>query len=194
MLIHSLAPWFLARHQPNLVRIACASLTRAGFEAWYPTYVDVRPTPLRKLSPGKRHLAHLFLQEVRRPRFVGYVFVRPLPWCTHDPNRLFELHGCGGIVSLGGKVAKIEDYDVEIMRIAEAQGTFDTVIGVGRGGRYRVSRLPDERQWVGQGRKLLNGNDAKQYGLLVDALGRVEEIVAQANGVETGLARKSARE
>src|SRR5262245_66502913 len=109
--------------------------------------------PLRKIAPSKRRLAHLFVQEVRRPRFVGYILVRPLPWCRHDLNRLFELHGCGGVVTLGGKVAKVEDFDVEIMRLAEARGVFDVHAGVGRHGRYKVTAAGLDQRWESQGRK-----------------------------------------
>jgi len=182
VIIHSIAPWFLARYQPNLERTARDSLARAGFECWYPTYLDIRPTPLRKISPGKRRQAHLFVQEVRRPRFVGYILVRPLPWCPHDLNRLFELHGCGGIVSLGGKVARVEDYDVEIMRLAEARGTFDTVVGVGSRGRYKVTPAALDRRWTGQGKNLLRQDEARKLQLAVDALGRVARLVEHANG------------
>ena len=139
MIIHSIAPWFLARYQPNLERTARNSLARAGFECWYPTYLDIRPMPLRKISASKRRLGHLFVQEIRRPRFVGYILVRPLPWCRQDLNRLFELPGCGAVVTLGGKAAKVEDFDAELMRLAEARGVFDVHTGVGRRGRYRVT-------------------------------------------------------
>lgn len=185
MLLHSIDPWFLARHQPNLERTARNSLARAGFECWFPSYLDIRPTPLRKISPSKRRLAHLFVTEVRRARFPGYLLIRPLPWCQHDPNRLCELHGCGGIVSLGGKVAKIEDFDVELMRLHEAKGTFDTYAGGGARGRYRISRAAADQTWIGQGKNLLR--QARELQLAIDALGRVAQLV---NGAETALAPK----
>jgi hypothetical protein len=183
VIIHSIAPWFLARYQPNLERTARNSLARAGFEVWFPTFVDIRPTPLRKISPSKRRLAHLFMDEVRRPRFPGYLLIRPLPWCIHDPNRVRELSGCGGIVTLGGKVAKVEDFDVEIMRIAEAAGTFDTYAGIGKRGRYRVAPAALDQRWTGQGRRLLlDHREARRLHLAVDALGRIAQLVDQANG------------
>jgi hypothetical protein len=181
VIIHSIEPWFLARYQPNLERTARNSLARAGFECWFPTYVDIRPLPLRKINPSKRRLAHLFVQEIRRPRFVGYILVRPLPWCRHDLNRLFELHGCGGIVSLGGKAAKIEDFDVEIMRLAEARGTFNTMAGIGKRGRYRVSPAGLDQRWTGLGKTVLGHEEAKRLHLAIDAFGRIAQLVTHAN-------------
>jgi hypothetical protein len=181
MLLHSLAPWFLARHQPNLVRVACASLTRVGFEAWYPTIVELRPLPLRKIAPTKRHRAAFFLREVRRPRFVGYILIRMLPHCQWDVNRINELSGCGSIVRFAGTPAKIQDFDVEIMRIAEATGQFDTVTYAGPPGRYRISRTGADTRWTGQGKQLLGSQDARGLRLAVDAFGRVARIIEEAD-------------
>src|SRR5262245_24318212 len=181
VIIHSIAPWFLARYQPNLERTARDSLARAGFECWYPTYLDVRPLPLRKISPSKRRLAHLFVQEIRRPRFVGYILVRPLPWCRQDLNRLFDLPGCGALVHVAGATARVPDYDVELLRLAEANGKFDVHAGVGRHGRYKVTAAGLDRRWEDQGRKLLAAHEAKRLRLTLDALGRVARLVEHAN-------------
>src|SRR5262245_59836390 len=81
VILRSFDPWFIARHRPNAERTALTSLARTGFEAWFPTYLDIRPTPLRKLTASKRRLAHLHVTEIRRPRFPGYLLVRPLPVC-----------------------------------------------------------------------------------------------------------------
>src|SRR5262245_4168871 len=129
--LHSIDPWFLARYQPALERAARENLCRVGFENWYPSIVDVRSVPLRKIPPKKRHLAPRMLQQIRRPRFVGYILIRPLPWCRWDVNRLFDLTGCGNVVSNGEHPAKIQDFDVELMRLAEARGKFDTFAAVG---------------------------------------------------------------
>jgi hypothetical protein len=194
VIIHSIAPWFLARYQPNLERTARNSLARAGFECWYPTYLDIRPTPLRKISPSKRRLAHLFVQQIRRPRFVGYILARPLPWCRHDLNRLFELPGCGAVVTLGGKAAKVEDFDVEIMRVAEVRGTFDTWVGVGPKGRFRVSPAAVDQRWIAQGKKLLAVDEARKLHLAADALGRIGRLVDEANGTAFAPEAKARRD
>src|SRR5262245_52961137 len=179
MILHSFDPWLIARYRPNQERVACASLGRAGFEAYAPSYVHIRPLPLRKVPPRKRHVRHLYVEETRCPRFVGYIFIRTLAWCRQDPNRLAELPGCGALVSVGGVVAKVEDFDIELMRLAEARGTFDTVIGVGRR-RYRIAKLQDDRQWVGQNSRLLNREDARTLQLSVGAFGHVSRVLKQA--------------
>ena len=48
--LHSLAPWFIARYQPRLEKTARANLTIAGFENWYPSFVDIG-----KCRSGKSH-------------------------------------------------------------------------------------------------------------------------------------------
>jgi hypothetical protein len=197
--LHSLAPWFLARYQPSLERTARENLTVAGYENWYPSFVDFRPMPLRKIPPKKRHLAQWFVQEVRRPRFVGYILIRPLPWCPCDVNRLFDLTGCGSIVAIGGVPAKIQDFDVELMRLAEARGKFDTYSGAAFG-RYRISHIDRNlNPWVAQGKKLLNLDEARNLRLLIDALGRIATVISAAEepeiafskGVPTGVTRNA---
>jgi hypothetical protein len=181
--VHSLAPWFLARYMPALERTARDNLCRVGFENWYPSIIDVRPVPLRKIPPKKRHLAARMLQEIRRPRFVGYILIRPLPWCRWDVNRLFDLTGCGNIVSNGQHPAKIEDFDVELMRLAEARGQFDTFAAVGPRFRIRID-VQTHQQWISQGKKLLNLDDARKFRLFLDAFGRIERIIAHAEEPE----------
>lgn len=185
--LHSLDPWFLARYLPSLEQTARANLTRVGFESWYPSFIDLRQLPLRKIPPRKRHLAQWFVQEVRRPRFTGYILIRGLAWCRYDINRLFDLTGCGGIVTVGGIPAKIQDFDVELMRIAEHFGQFDTFSGSARG-RFRIQHLDTSHNpWVAQGKKLLNLDEARNFGLLLDAYGRFATVVAEAEDQQTTL-------
>jgi len=179
--VHSIAPWFLARYQPALERTARENLCRVGFENWYPTIIDLRAVPLRKIPPKKRHLAQRMVQEIRRPRFVGYILIRPLPWCRWDINRLFDLTGCGGIVSNGEHPAKIEDFDVELMRIAEARGVFDTFVGVAP--RFRIQlNEQTHQQWTAQAQKILNLDEARKFRVFIDAFGRIERIIAHVEG------------
>jgi hypothetical protein len=176
--VYSLANWFLARYRPALERSALDNLARARFEAWFPTILDVRPAPLRLISPKRRHLSHRFVQYVRRPRFLGYILIRPLDGCRQDLNRLFELTGLGGIVAIGGVLARFEDWEVELMRLAEERGEFDRQIP--HAGRYRISVGGEKPYpWIDQGRKLLNLDETSRKTLSVDALGRIASIVAQ---------------
>lgn len=182
MILHSLDPWLLARHQPSLERTAVKSLWRVGFECWFPTYRQLRPTPLRYVPPNKRHQAAWYLREVRCARFPGYLLIRPLPFCEWDVNRLADLRGCGSIVSVNGRTAKIQDYEVELMRIAEANGLFDQHIGVGRR-RYTIT--PENgREWFGKGEKPINLDVSGEFRLFVDSLGRIARMI---EGDETSL-------
>lgn len=181
--VHSLAPWFLARCQPGLERAARDNLCFVGYENWYPTIIDVRRAPLRKIPPKKRHLASRMVQEIRRPRFVGYILIRPLPWCRWDVNRLPDLRGCGKLVSIGDHPAKIEDFDVELMRLAEARGQFDIYATIRS--RFRIALVErTHHEWISQGVKLLNLDEARKFRLCIDALGRIERIIAHAEGTE----------
>lgn len=178
--VHSLDPWFVARYLPRLERTARQILGSVGFENWYPTVIAFKPMPLRKISPAKRHLAQWFIREQRKPRFQGYILVRPLPWCRHDINRLCELSGCGSIVTFAGKPARVQDFDVEIMRIAEATGLFDEITYAGPPGRYRITRTVEATtEWVSQGKRLLELDETRKFRVFLDALGRFERVVAE---------------
>ena len=179
-LVHSLAPWFLARYQSGLERTARENLCRVGYENWYPTLVDIRPRPLKTIPPKLRHLAPWFVRKVRRPRFPGYILIRPLPWCRYDVNRLFDLTGCGGIIAIDGLPVKIQDFDIELMRLAEARGQFDTWTGRGSGGKYRITGTVDDshKEWVEQGQKFLNVDESRKFALLVDAFGRFATVIS----------------
>lgn len=181
-LVYSMDPWFLARYEPQLEKTAIDSLNREGFECWYPTYRDVRPLPLRLIPPKKRDQAHLYMRETRKPRFVGYILIRR-KFGNFDVNRLFDLKGCGSVVTVGGCIAKIRDYDVELMRLAESDGRFDHQMTRGSAKPYRLTKSADDGrdQWVGQSRALGRLDESGKTSLFVDAYGRVAHIIAGAD-------------
>jgi hypothetical protein len=182
VILHSLDPWLLARHQPSLARTAIKSLWRVGFEVWFPTHRQLRPLPLRMVPAHKRHLAAYYLRGIRCPRFPGYLLIRPLPFCEWDVNRLADLRGCGSIVSVDGRTAKIQDFEVELMRIAEATGVFDQYVGVGRR-RYTIT--PENGQeWIWHSEKAQNLDGSGKFRLFVDSLGRIARMI---EGDETSL-------
>jgi hypothetical protein len=83
---------------------------------------------------------------------------------------------------------------VELMRLAEARGTYDTLVGIGSRGRYRVSPAGVDQRWTGQSKTLLARKEAKTLGLVADALARIVRVIERADGVETALAPTARRD
>lgn len=172
-------PWLIMRVQANRYTTASFELKRVGIESYSPTFRVLAPMPLRMVPPKKRHQASLYKHEVRRRRFDGYMFIRKL-FGNHDLNRTFDLEGCGALVRTVGSIALVPDFDVELMRLAEANGLHDeVVIETYRG--YKVTRLPDEQRWEGKskiiGRLDVNGETI----LFVDRMGRIARLISQAD-------------
>lgn len=177
--VYSMDPWWLARYQPRMEKTAMDSLNRAGFECWYPIYRAFRQTALRHIPPKKRRMAAQFITETRNARFPGYILIRRVFGCS-DVNRLFDLKGCGGIVKTAGDVAKIEDYDVELMRLAEADRRFDSYELYSHG-RFRITSLTSAEPWTAQSKLLDRVDESGRTSLMVDAYGRVAQLIAQAD-------------
>jgi hypothetical protein len=182
--VYSMDPWWLARYLPQLEKTAMNSLNREGFECWYPTYRWFKQTPLRYIPPKKRHMASQFITETRLPRFPGYLLIRRV-FGDFDVNRLFDLEGCGSIVKSAGYVAYIEDYEVELMRLAEASGAFDAHELTSHK-RFRVTALGKEERWSGQSRLLDRVDESGRTSLMVDAFGRVAHLIAGAEQDQSG--------
>ena len=182
--VYSLDPWLLARYLPQLEKTALNSLNREGLIGWYPTYKDVRPTPLSRIPPKKRDQADKYMDEVRKALFPGYILIKRIFGCF-DINRLFDLEGCGSIVTVGGCVAHIPDFDVEIMRLAEAYGSFDRFSARGSTKPYRLTRLPEgmDRRWTDQADRLVRLDESGRTSLFVDASGRIARYIASADPV-----------
>lgn len=181
-------PWWIMRVQPNSYKTAADSLRREGFESYSPTYKILGPQPLRLIPPKKRHQAGLYRREVRKYRFDGYYFIRRM-WGHYDLNRLFDLDGCGSVVLSTGSIALVQDYDIELMRLAEMDGTMDEVqVETYRG--YKVARLPDDGsdQWTGSSRIIGRLDDRGKTTLFVERMGRIARLISQADpaGVTLG--------
>lgn len=126
-------------------------------------------------------MAHLFIRETKKARFPGYILIRRVD-DNFDVNRLFDLKGCGAIVTIAGCIAKIPDYEVEIMRRAEYEGIYDAHV-VQSPGRYKLTPLADDglQQWTGQSRALSRLDESGKTSHFVDAVGRVAHIIARAD-------------
>lgn len=179
---YAIDPWWIMRVQPNMYRTATASLLREGFECYAPTYRVLSRAPLREIPPKKRHQAHLFKRETRKRRFEGYMFIRRMFGC-YDVNRLFDLQGCGSIVMNASSPALVYDYEIELMRLVEADGTFDEVqVETYRG--YKVIAPQAEKsadKWMGKSRIVGRLDDSQRTVLFVERLGRIARLITEAD-------------
>jgi hypothetical protein len=122
--IHSFDPWWVARVKSNAHRVARDALKREGFEVWYPQGRLLTMMPHRFIGPKKRNRKQLVLREGVREPYGDYIFLRRL-FGSFSVLRLFQVSGCYGICLTGEQPATIEDFEVEVLRLAEFDGTFD---------------------------------------------------------------------
>lgn len=118
-------PWWIARAKTNANRLARESLEREGFEVWYPQGRMLTAMPNWRLSPKRRNQKSrpVLREDVRLP-YGDYIFIRRLFGC-YSLLRLFDLNGVGGICMFGETFAKVEDFEIEMLRLAEYDGRFD---------------------------------------------------------------------
>lgn len=171
-------PWWIARVAPNAYRTAAESLKREGFESYSPTYKVIGPLPLRHIPPKKRHQAALYKREIRRRQFDGYMFIRRM-FGHFDINRLFDLEGCGAVVRSAGSIALIPDYDIELMRLIEADGSMNEVqVETYKG--YKVTKL-DDQQWVGTSKIVGRLDGSTKTVIFVERMGRIARLITEAD-------------
>jgi len=185
--LHSHDPWLIARYQQQLEKTAMHHLVREGFECWTPSYKDVRQMPLRRIPPKKRRQAAMFVEQVRKKRFPGYIFIRRAAG-HFDVNRLFDLRGCGAVVTVSGMPAHVPDLDIELMRLAESDGTHDVYTFHGRAiAHLKVTHLDGDTdikaQWDTISPRKMLLDDSGKLSLTVDAFGRVARLIAQADAL-----------
>ena len=94
--VHSMAPWWIARAGPNAHKQAKESLTREGFEVWYPKAKIIKHPALNTLPSKTRHRLRHATIESERPIFGPYLFIRRI-FGAYDIFRLFDLDGVSGI-------------------------------------------------------------------------------------------------
>jgi hypothetical protein len=135
--------WLLAYSHPHAQHIARASLEREGFEVFYPLRKVVMRRPSASLPSKTRHRRRFEIIERVEPVLGCYLMLRRL--CgAFDLGRLRELHGVGGLCHIGKTAATIRDYEVELLRLAEAHGRFN-VYHASVPGTYRVAIEIDPR-------------------------------------------------
>lgn len=174
-------PWLIAYSRARSEHIAKSSLEAEGFECWYPLRKVVATRPQRSLPSKTRHRRRFEVVERTEPVLGGYLFIRRLHG-SFDLNSTRELHGVGGLCLLGGRQATLSDVDIEILRIAEADGRFN-VYHAAVPGPYLMGMNVDPRylplanlgpQYAGSTRNL--GTRLDKFGNevhFVEQLGRV---------------------
>jgi hypothetical protein len=135
--------WLLAYSHPHAQHLARASLEREGFEVFYPLRKVVMRRPSASLPSKTRHRRRFEIIERIEPVLGCYLMLRRL--CgAFDLGRLRELHGVGGLCHIGKTAATIRDYEVELLRLAEAHGRFN-IYHASVPGTYRVAIEIDPR-------------------------------------------------
>lgn len=156
---------------------------REGFEAYYPKARHITTPPLRTLTASKRRKAHLFAREVERPAYGSYIFLRRFR-ADYSLARLYELPGVGGVCVLGECALVVADFEIELIRVAEAKGIFDCHT-VSSNTRYQLAAdALTQRTYWGTGRLLGAGrlDESAAMVLFVEELGRVFSIIEGDGG------------
>lgn len=193
--LDSMNPWFIVTTEPRAQEAATKSLQREGFEVYQPVaHETIRvQVPLRKLPSKTRHRRQRAgIQEVTKeaPVFGSYMFIRRISGC-YDLSRLYELHGVGGICLFGEMFALVPDYVVELIRLKEARGGFDSynqaVQTLRRPLKVETNDPGLMKEWTGGGRHIKDLDDSDRALLFVrDAFGRVTRIITSPDNALAG--------
>jgi len=177
-------PWLIAFSQPRVEHVAKASLEREGFECYYPVGKHVTTPPMRTLPSKTRHKRRYEVREEARPVLRSYLFIRRL-FGGYDLDNLYELNGVGGICHFGDYVATLPDYEIELLRLAEGYGRFNTY-NVSNTGAYRLAVAtladhPDPRsKWTGQTRMIGRLDESDRTIQFIESVGRVIRVIQTA--------------
>lgn len=179
--------WLLGYSHPHAQHIARASLEREGFEVFYPLRKIVTRKPSASLPSKTRHRRRFEIVERIEPVLGCYLMLRRL--CgAFDMARLRELNGVGGLCHMGNSAATIRDYEVELLRLAEAHGRFN-VYHASIPGTYRVAIEIDPRlrltsdgkagrdRWNGTTRMVGRLDGAARTMIFRQELGRVIRLI-----------------
>lgn len=173
-----LDPWLIGYSKANCEHIAKASLERHGFECWYPVRKIITMKPARNLPSKTRHRRRLEVSERVVAVLPGYLFMRRL-LADCDARALYELPGVGGLCMFGAEVATLPDYEIEMLRLAESDGRFNSY-DASVPGTYRLSVHPDPH-WTGisrTARKIGQGLDKSgNFVQFSEAFGRVLRVI-----------------
>ena len=179
--VNCLDRWLIAYSRGRSEHIAQHSLGHAHWECFYPLRKVVTMKPARSLPSKTRHRRRFEVVEKIEPVLGGYLFIRPLRRDC-DISHLYELQGVGGICRLGDRIATLQDWEVELMRLAEADGKFN-IYHQAVPGTYLVSMHIDPRpdfekkQYEGKSRLSCRLDESEKTVQFRDELGRVLRFI-----------------
>jgi len=165
--------WYTAYTQPGKERWARSNLWERGFEVYLPEYLKVR-----------RHARRV--DEVARPLFPRYLFLRPVPGAPVSIRKAITAQGVVDLVRMGKEIPRLADRVIQDIRSREAQ---DGLVRLGRsplkpGQRIRVvGGAMEEHIGIFECR-----DDQQRVIVLFNMLGRRVRVQASADAVVPDLA------
>lgn len=171
--------WQIAYSFPRQQHIAARSLGREGFQCWYPLRKVVTRRPLASISSKARHRRRHETVERIEPVYGCYLFIRRPPGCNYDLGRVHELTGVVALCRFGERPASIRDFEIQLIRLAEAHGKFN-IYSAHIPGPYRLMLDVDPRSgsngraWHGT----TKANGERQLLALREEVGRVARLIA----------------
>jgi len=93
--------WYVLRLHPKKERIAMNHLADLGFGFYFPL--------VRRFK-----IIHNNKEDVYEPLFNGYLFVKENS--NFDESKLQFIRGTSGLLKLGGKLAKVTDLEIEVLK------------------------------------------------------------------------------
>ena len=179
--LHCFDAWWIARCRPKSHHSAKDALMREGFEVWYPQGRLLSRMPDRYVGPKKRKQRQLVLREDVRVPYGDYLFLRRL-FGSFSLLRLFDLNGLYGICLTGEAPATIQDYEIEMLRLAEYDNKFDRCDQSITAKQLRLAEIRKTRSAADRGitepitHRILD--TTRQTILFVEAFGRITRVVA----------------
>ena len=179
--IHCFDPWWIARVKPNSHRAAKEALAREGFEVYYPQGRLLTMMPHRFIGPKKRKQKQVVLREGVRTPYGDYIFLRRL-FGHYSLLRLFDLNGMYGVCLMGERFALIEDFEIEMFRLAEFDGKFDKCEASISAKQFRLAEIIQTKAAEERGIKepvthtILDSTHPRMQ--FVEAFGRITRVVA----------------
>ena len=181
--LHCFDPWWIARCKPKSHHCAKEALTREGFEVWFPQGRLLSKMPDRYVGPKRRKQKQLVLREEVRTPYGDYLFLRRL-FGSFSLMRLFDLNGLYGICLTGETPATLNDYEIEMLRLAEYDGKFDRCDQSITAKQLRLAEIRKTKAASDRGitdaitHTILD--TTRQTLLFVEVFGRITRVVAGA--------------
>lgn len=123
--VHNYGPWIIGTYQDGRHRRAEKSLIRDGWEVFFPAGRKIDYLPQNQIPPKKRYRKGYFLRLDLRLPYPGYMFIRRIaPGASLA--ELWKLDGVQGVCMFGDELATMPDFRIEMMRLHQDAGDYDT--------------------------------------------------------------------